>query len=81
MEGDCRSGLSNWVGGSAVTKIGSTGRGTDGTGGWGTETKGSIWGLRNFVSRDSQAEIPSGHLVLGGVSLGGVIRAAFSSTS
>lgn len=54
------------MGGSAVTKIGNTGRGTDGTGwGWGTETRGSIWGLWNFMFlRDSQAEIQSGHLVL-----------------
>jgi hypothetical protein len=28
------------VGGSAVTKIGNTGRGTDGMGGWGTRDKG-----------------------------------------
>ena len=49
--------MSNWVGGSAVTKIGNTGRGTDGMGRWGTETRGSIWGLQNFMFlRGGQAE-------------------------
>lgn len=45
------------MGGSAVTKIGNTGRGTDGMGRWGTETRGSIWGLQNFMFlRAGQAE-------------------------
>lgn len=47
--------MSNWVGGGAVTKIGNTGRGTDGTGGR-EQTRGLIWGLWNFVClRDGQA--------------------------
>lgn len=36
------------MGGSAVTKTGNTGKGTDGMGG-GEQRQGSIWGLWNYV--------------------------------
>lgn len=58
------------MGGSAVTKIGNTGRGTDGTGG-GEQRQGVRFGAYGILFlRDSQAEIQSGHLVLAGVGLG-----------
>lgn len=42
------SGLSNWVGGSAVTKIGNTGRGTDGMGG-GEQRQGVRFGAYGIL--------------------------------
>lgn len=41
------SGLSNWVGGSAVTKTGNAGRGTDDMGGG--EQTGFSWGPGKYV--------------------------------
>ena len=67
------------MGGSAVTKIGNTGRGTDGMGG-GEQRQGVRFGACSILFlRDGQAERPSEPLVWGNLRLRCVIRKAFST--